>query len=163
VREAPVAQLLAASGTPSYHELRTLLPPNKSYQVRLASVEPRKAYPGPEGCHGCTRHCATLCDLPRLSATLLCDLRNFIKIIANDRKTSIHMTSFFFVPRSSATFRDFARLVSATLAATMRRSGPGYASRTSRKHIRHNFSTSEGESFTTDRAVALEFVEPRVR
>jgi hypothetical protein len=37
----PIAQLLAASGTPSYHELRTLLPPNKTYQVRLASVEPR--------------------------------------------------------------------------------------------------------------------------
>jgi hypothetical protein len=48
--------------------------------------------------------CATFRDFPRLC---LATLRDFRKIIANDCKTSIYMTSFFFVARPSATFRDF--------------------------------------------------------
>jgi hypothetical protein len=74
---------------------------------------------------GVARLCATFCHFPRLC---FATLRDFIKIIANDRKTSIHMTSLFFVPRPFATFRDLSQLFrpwSATLAATMRRSGPG--------------------------------------
>jgi hypothetical protein len=37
----PDCPALGSQRGSSYHELRTLLPPNKSYQVRLASVEPR--------------------------------------------------------------------------------------------------------------------------
>jgi hypothetical protein len=37
----PDSPALGSQRGSSYHELRTLLPPNKSYQVRLASVEPR--------------------------------------------------------------------------------------------------------------------------
>jgi hypothetical protein len=50
---------------------------------------------------------ATFRDFPRLC---FATLRDFFKIIANDRKTSIHMASFFFVPRPPATFRDLPRL-----------------------------------------------------
>jgi hypothetical protein len=50
---------------------------------------------------------ATFCDFPRIC---FATLRNFIKIIANDRKTSIDKASFFFVPRPIATFRDLSRL-----------------------------------------------------
>jgi hypothetical protein len=73
-----------------------------------------EAYPAPEGRQGCTRRCATLCDLPRLFATLLCNVARLTKIIANDRKTLTSMISIFFVLRASATFRDLPRL-SATL------------------------------------------------
>jgi hypothetical protein len=79
------------------------------------------------------RLCATFRDFPRL---WFATLRDFIENIANDRKTLILMTSFFFVLQPSATFRDlprifatlvreFSRLWSATLAATVRRSSPG--------------------------------------
>jgi hypothetical protein len=46
--------------------------------------------------------CATFCDFPQLCFQVA-TVRDFIKIIANNRKTSIHMTSFFFVPRPLAT------------------------------------------------------------
>jgi hypothetical protein len=67
---------------------------------------------------------ATFCKFSQLC---LATLRDFIKNIANGRKNSIHMTSFVLVRDlllPSATLRDFARLLSATLAATMRRLGP---------------------------------------
>jgi hypothetical protein len=93
-------------------------------------AELNRASPGPERRHVCMRRCATFRNLPRLFATLLCDVaRLSYLIIANDLNTSIHMTSFFFVPQPSATFRDFARLVSATLPLlSMQRSGPEWAS-----------------------------------
>jgi hypothetical protein len=78
-----------------------------------------QSYPGPEHiiamvARNVERLYATFRDFPR---RCVARLRDFIKLIANDRKTSIHMTYFFFVIRPSATFRNFARLVSATLAA----------------------------------------------
>jgi hypothetical protein len=53
------------------------------------------------------RLCATFRDFPRL---WFVTLRDFIENIANDRKTLILMTSFFFVLRPSATFRDLQRI-----------------------------------------------------
>jgi hypothetical protein len=54
------------------------------------------------------RLCATLCDFPRLSATLLSDVaRLYHNRQVNDRQILIYMISFFFVPRPSATFCDF--------------------------------------------------------
>jgi hypothetical protein len=50
---------------------------------------------------------ATFRNFPRLC---FATLRGFIKIIADDRKTSIHMASFFFVLRPSATFRNLLQL-----------------------------------------------------
>jgi hypothetical protein len=68
------------------------------------------------------RLCATFCKFMRPCVAML---RDSNKIIVNNCKTSIHMTFFVLVPRPSATLRNFARLLSATLSATMRRSGPG--------------------------------------
>jgi predicted transcriptional regulator len=53
------------------------------------------------------RLCATFRDFPRL---WFATLRDFIKILAIDRKSLIRMTSHFFVLRPSATFRGFLRL-----------------------------------------------------
>jgi hypothetical protein len=53
------------------------------------------------------RLCATFRDFPRL---WFATLRDFIENIANDRKTLILMTSFFFVLRPSATSRDLPRI-----------------------------------------------------
>jgi hypothetical protein len=47
---------------------------------------------------------ATFCDFPRLC---FATLRDFIKIIANDRETLIHIGIFFLC---SATFRDLPRI-----------------------------------------------------
>jgi CRP-like cAMP-binding protein len=63
---------------------------------------------------------ATFRDFLRLC---LATLRDFIKIIANDHKTSIHMASFFFIPRPSATFCDLPQLC----ATCVRDFGRNYA------------------------------------
>jgi hypothetical protein len=49
------------------------------------------------------RLCATFCDFPRLC---FATMRDFMKIIANDCKSLIHMISFIFVP---SLFRDLSR------------------------------------------------------
>jgi hypothetical protein len=75
-------------------------------------------------------------DVARLYATFrdfsqLCftTSRDFIKIIANDRKTSIHMTSVFFVPRPSANLRDLCSRLWPRLCEGQVQDRPGLVAR----------------------------------
>jgi hypothetical protein len=90
-----------------------------------------KVYPGPEPSYRLPRLHTTLRDFVRPSATFrdfglrrCATLMNSLPMIVKLRFTWHH--SVFFVLLPSATFRDFLRLWSATLAATARRSAPDH-------------------------------------